>query len=305
MSQANQSVWVTLPPITAGALATAAIMYPVDLLRALRMASSTEAKQSTLEIVRKFVRLYGISGLFRQGVVPEMARATWMRVLKFFLFPITHRAMYDKDPSKGSGITRAIAGAVCSIPETISIVPIEMSKIGLQLDKENKFKNKGVAAIQHIYRTQGLMGLMTSYAGVQYRQASWTGAYFGSLNYFTDKVNSAQMAIIGKKSDNASQLLGGFAAGVFGAVFNTPGDVVRTVIQKRAFEEVTKPKITPAYLWSGVTALFVVGSEIVAKKGVKGLYFGFGFKAIHLGGSGALLATLVPGFKHLMGVTKE
>ena len=29
-------------------------------------------------------------GLMSQGVVPEVIRATWMRVLKFFFFPITH-----------------------------------------------------------------------------------------------------------------------------------------------------------------------------------------------------------------------
>jgi len=58
-------------------------------------------------------------------------------------------------------------------------------------------------------------------------------------------------------------------------------------------------------LWSGVTEFFKVGAEIVSTKGAAGLYYGFGFKAIHLGGSGALLAWLMPLFKQLMSVSKE
>jgi len=46
-------------------------------------------------------------------------------------------------------------------------------------------------------------------------------------------------------------MISGFFAGVFGSVFNTPGDVMRSVIQKRAFSQTTRSRITPALLWSG------------------------------------------------------
>lgn len=48
-----------------------------------------------------------MKGFVSQGVLPEMLRATYMRVSKFFLFPIAHRAMWDKDPSKGTPFTKA------------------------------------------------------------------------------------------------------------------------------------------------------------------------------------------------------
>lgn len=38
---------------------------------------------------------------------------------------------------------------------------------------------------------------------------------------------------------------------------------------------------------------------------LQALWTGFPFKAAHLGGSGALLAMLIPVFKNLMGVTQE
>jgi hypothetical protein len=141
MGESGQSVLSTLPPITAAAVTCAVLMYPVDVLRALRMASAAEGKQGIGQIVKNFIQAHGVKGLFKQGVGPEVLRATAMRCSKFFFFPITHRAMFDKEPSKGSGATRAIAGAFATIPESIGIVPIEISKIGLQLDKENKFKN--------------------------------------------------------------------------------------------------------------------------------------------------------------------
>jgi len=301
----GQSVWVTLPPITAAAITCAILMYPVDVLRALRMGSAADAKQGIGQIVRNFLRVYGFRGLLKQGVGPEVLRATAMRCSKFFFYPITHRAMFAKEPSAGSGASKAFAGAFATIPESIAIMPVEISKIGLQLDKENKFKNSGVGALRHIWTTQGVPGIFCGYFGIQYRQAAWTGAYFGSLAFFQQQVDSAIAATVGGKNVFVSQLISGFFAGVFGSVFNTPGDVIRSVIQKRAFSQTTRSRITPALLWSGVTEFFKVGAEIVGTKSFAGLYYGFGFKAIHLGGSGALLAWLVPLFKSMMAVTKE
>lgn len=61
-------------------------MYPVDVVRALKMASATGGGYT----IGEFVKVHGVKGLMSQGVVPEVIRATWMRVLKFFFFPITH-----------------------------------------------------------------------------------------------------------------------------------------------------------------------------------------------------------------------
>lgn len=278
------------------------------------MGSASDAKQGTATIVKNFVNTYGVKGLFKQGVFPEILRASAMRISKFFFQPICHRVIYDKEPSKGrklcflfllmfpgTGASRAIAGALATFPESIGITPIEIAKIGLQLDKENRFKNNASQAIKTIFRSQGFAGLYCGYFGILYRQASWTGAYFGSLNFFQKVVEKD----VGVKNSFVVQLLSGFAAGVFGSVFNTPGDVIRSVIQKRAFTVTERPKLSLGFLVSGVTDFFKIGSEIMASKGIGGLYYGFGFKALHLGGSGALLAWLVPFFKDLLSVSKE
>lgn len=90
----------------------------------------------------------------------------------------------------------------------------------------------------------------------------------------------------------ASQLLSGFLAGVFGAMLNTPGDTTRTILQKRLLGG-------GGAAVTGATTLLGVGKEIVAARGIGGLYTGFKYKAFHLGGGGALMAFFLPFYTKL------
>jgi hypothetical protein len=75
---------------------------------------------------------------------------------------------------------------------------------------------------------------------------------------------------------------------VFGAAINTPFDTIRSTLQKQV-------------LGSAVEASFLsTGRSIIASRGAAGLYAGFGFKSLHLGGGGALMAYFVPFFKNLL-----
>jgi hypothetical protein len=64
-------------------------MYPLDLVRALQMANAG-SKETTLQLLSNFKKTHGVQGFFTQGLAPELARATWMRSVKFGLFPIIH-----------------------------------------------------------------------------------------------------------------------------------------------------------------------------------------------------------------------
>ena len=89
----SPGAFATLAPISAGCMASAAVMYPMDVVRALRMASASDAAYvSTPTLLRDFVRVHGVGGLLRQGVMPEIARATTMRVVQFFSYPLVHEA---------------------------------------------------------------------------------------------------------------------------------------------------------------------------------------------------------------------
>ena len=61
-----------------------------------------------------------------------------MRFLKFSLFPIVHISMHGIPESVGTPKTKAIAAFIAAVPESISIMPLELSKITLQLDTTNR-----------------------------------------------------------------------------------------------------------------------------------------------------------------------
>lgn len=277
-------------PILASAFCAAAIMYPLDLVRALQM-SNAGSGLTTKELLVNFHKAHGFAGFFTQGLAPELARSTWMRFIKFALFPIVHVSLTGKPDSKGNEISKAAAAIVSSIPEALSIMPLEISKIALQLDTVNLFKNNMFRAMGHVYKEKGLPGFMVGYLGVQYRQAAWSAGYFASIKFFEKQVSEAfKFNDLDKKYPKAvktcSQLMSGFLAGVFGACLNTPGDTIRSTLQKKVLQTGAQ----------GLTFLSV-GQDIVKAKGFGALYAGFGFKAFHLGGGGALMAFLIPFFQ--------
>jgi len=299
LQASSPSALTSLPPIMSASFTTAGLMFPMDLVRAIRMGSP--GTSSTFSLLGDFHAKYGLRGFFTQGVVPEVMRAGYMRCLKFFLFPVTFQHMWSKPASQGKPYEKALAGALCAIPEAMTMMPLELAKVGLQLDRANRFQNSSIAVVQHLRSAFGVRGLWIGYAGVQWRQSSWTAVYFGTLSTYQSIVTS----LFGKfMSDSESpamtkvaRFLAGFSAGVTGAIFNVPGDLIRTNVQKRALEALNagqKPHIANPLFAFG--ELFTVGGELVARGGPGALWTGFFWKAVHLGGSGALMAILLPFF---------
>jgi len=239
-----------------------------------------------------------------------------MQSLKFFLFPVFHEAIFDIDERHGTAAQRATAGATCAIVEGVVIGPLEVAKVGLQLDPVNRFKNSGVAVVRMCVRDRGPFGAYTGYLGVQWRQSSWTGAFFGSLRFFEGKVDDSFALLgLGRKKNGTTppvhKVLSGFSAGAFASLFNCPADVVRTNVQKEAIAAAVcaatagtarrAPLSFNEFCTSEVEAHWRIGRRIFAAKGLSGLYVGYFMKAGHLGGCGALMALLVPRFKTALG----
>jgi hypothetical protein len=139
-------------------------MYPLDLVRALQMANAGSGL-TTGELLTNFKNAHGWQGFFTQGLVPELARSTWMRFIKFALFPIVHQSLYHRSESAGNEMTKAVSAFVASIPEALSIMPLEISKIALQLDTKNIFKNNMFRAMNAVVKERGFGGLMIGYPG--------------------------------------------------------------------------------------------------------------------------------------------
>merc|ERR1712032_1130688 len=225
-----------------------------------------------------------------------MLRATFSRVIKFWLQPIMHETLFNKSQSKGNAVTKGLAGAAATIPEVLTISPFENLKLAAQLDKEGKFKGMADTA-SHLVKTRGIGGLYICYAGMQMRQALWTGGFFMSL----DVMKAGVQPICGNGA--LCDGVAGFGAGVFGTVLNCWTDVTRTVIQKETVADTFDPsKPRTSILREFNPAVTVMKAQsIMAERGFAGLYAGFAVKSVYLGGSGAILAVLVPRFKELWG----
>ena len=292
----------SLPPVTAAAVTVAVAMYPVDIVRALVMAQASGERAGVGQLLSGFYRTHGIGGFLKQGLGPEMVRATFSRSIKFWLQPITHARVFGKKQSEGTPFSKGMAGALATFPEILAISPFENAKLAQQLDKEKKFKSSG-QVLGHLYKTRGIPGLYTGYFAMQMRQSIWTFGFFSSLDVF----KGYSEGIFGKKTVMADTMAG-FGAGVFGTILNTWTDVVRTNIQKEALAQtfdpaVTRPKFNAAYLLSGPGSVVQTASGIFQARGIAGLYSGFLVKSFYLGGSGALLSVLVPRFKTLWGLS--
>ena len=302
--RAKEGPLAALPPVTAAAVSVAVLMYPVDIVRALVMAQPAGTKASVGHLVGNFYKNHGVSGFIKQGLGPEMFRATFSRAIKFWLQPITHQKVFGKKQSEGSAITKGLAGSIATIPEVLAISPFENAKLAAQLDKEKRFKGS-TDVLRHLYNTRGPQGLYIGYFGMQIRQAIWTGGFFLSLDVF----RGWSEGVFGKKTVMADTMAG-FGAGVFGTILNTWTDVVRTQIQKQALADTFDPKVArpsfgPAYLLSGPASVASTAAGIYAKGGLSGLYAGFLVKSVYLGGSGALLSVLVPRFKTMWGLHED
>merc|ERR1711879_799253 len=134
---------------------------------------------------------------------------------------------------------------------------------------------------------------MIGYAGMQIRQCLWTGGFFLTLDWYKGNIKK------GISNNLACDIIAGFAAGATGTACNCWCDVCRSVVQKKALADtfdaaIPKPSLVSIY---SPGPFFAEASGIFAAKGIGGLYAGVGPKMIHLGGSGAILAVLMPRFK--------
>lgn len=275
-----------LPPLIAASALTAMITYPVDFLRAMRMASAADASA-------KVIGISAAARYFTKGLAPELAKGTASRVCKFGGYPIAHRFVQRRLRAQESPGTRALAGAAATIPEIALITPLEVAKLALQLDAvgSKQFANNAFSATRALVRAAGPAALYTGHFALQMRQAVWTSVYFAATPVFLYMITS--------RDDPGPLAVGaaGLAAGILGALINNPIDVCRSVAQKEALSRwvfdgasATTTKNVAPYVGS----TFAACRRVVSRNGVKGLWAGSAFKAMHLGFGGALMAVLQP-----------
>lgn len=263
----------------AGAFVTSVIMYPVDVVRAICMSNPGTG----------VMEAYGRAS-FTKGLVSEVTRASISRAVKFFFQPIAHQRVFGKKESDGNPITKGFAGALATIPEVVAISPLENVKLAMQLDKEGRFKGDA-DVIRHIARTRGFAGFYIGFSGMLVRQMLWTSGFFMTLDFYKGMTPF--------ENKLAKDVSGGFLAGASGVVLNCWCDVCRSIVQKEALAATFDSTIPrPSTLSAFSPGPFIAAtSKLLGERGMAGLYSGVLPKMVHLGGSGAILAVLMPRFK--------
>lgn len=289
-----------IPPIVGGAFVTAVLMYPVDVVRAICMANPGQSASASLSW---FIRENGLAGFAKQGLVPEVMRATLARFLKFSALNPIHNSLFGKDFSKGAMVTKGAAGSLSTIAEIIVCSPFENVKLAEQLAKDPVLKipdgqfRSSMDITKHLIKQRGAWGLWTGYAGMQGRQMMWSGVYFATV----DKCRGAVNAISPHTPTTLNNLVGGFCSGSFAAIFSCPLDVCRTGIQKAQLARAFKSSGTAVTFWDvtggDCSAIMKEGRAIMGRAGVQGLWAGIGPKMAYLGGGGAILAWIMPVLK--------
>merc|ERR1712056_135687 len=173
----------------------------------------------------------------------------------------------------GTPVSKGLAGAIGTVPEVIAISPLENIKLAAQLDKEGKFKGSADIA-KHIMRT---------------------GGFFLTLDWYKSNIKTVI------SNNLACDVLSGFAAGATGTALNCWTDVCRSIVQKKALADTFDPAIPRPSLMTVYSPgpFFAEAIALGKARGLAGLYAGVGPKMIHLGGSGAILAVLMPRFKSM------
>lgn len=247
-------------------------------------------------------------GLVSQGVLPEIARATTMRVVQFYSYPIVHEAFFSCKPSEGTPATKLVSGMAASLPSALAITPLENAKIALQLDSAGRFNNSMGSATQHLLR-RGWLAPYVGLQGVFTRSAISFGPYIATLPYCQKITVPASKNLFGDTplGQTVGNLTGGLMAGSLGAALNCPFDLVRTNLQKQAIALAEHPMTTTQILSLSFSpvAYFEVAQQIVRTRGIGALYMGLTFKVAHIGGTGACNAAFIPYFKKLFGVDRE
>lgn len=95
------------------------------------------------EAIGGFIKTNGMAGFVQKGMLAELTRGTFSRLVKFWVQPIAHEKVFGKKQKDGNPLTKALAGVLATVPEVLVISPLENIKLAEQLDKEKRFTGRG------------------------------------------------------------------------------------------------------------------------------------------------------------------
>eukprot|EP00607_Mallomonas_marina_P009416 CAMPEP_0182420530 /NCGR_PEP_ID=MMETSP1167-20130531/5387_1 /TAXON_ID=2988 /ORGANISM="Mallomonas Sp, Strain CCMP3275" /LENGTH=264 /DNA_ID=CAMNT_0024596581 /DNA_START=81 /DNA_END=875 /DNA_ORIENTATION=- len=224
------------------------VVYPFDIIKTqlqTRTKVDPNFVRSVMSVGRSIVVASGVSGLWRgfgtasAGIAPQQG-------LMFAINDWAREYYIAKHPAlKITGPEELCAGTAAGIVQLFVAVPYEHVKIKLQIAPEKSASQ----VIQEI----GLRNLFRGFTATFVRDVPFCLVYFPLYSY----MKSSYMTMTQSTEEPLHiGILAGMMSGMIGGAITTPGDMVKTLIQKSTRPVSTIGTFQRVIQKEGATALF-------------------------------------------------
>jgi len=254
--------------ISGGVGGTGAVIvgHPFDLTKTRMQTALPGTYSGSIDIVRKTLRLDGVTGLYR-GIVPPLLGVTPIFAISFWAYDAGKQLIYASTPGrkseKLSTAELALAGFLSAIPTTLVTAPVERAKVLLQVQGQGQGEQmyKGVTdVLRQLYKEGGIRSIYRGTAATLVRDGPGSAAYFAAYEV-TKKWLSPAHSPTADLNLGAIIVAGG-TAGVAMWAIAIPPDVIKSRIQS-----------APSGTYSGILDCV---RKTIARDGIAALWKGFG-----------------------------
>lgn len=232
--------------------------------------------RGAIDCLIKTFREEGLRGLYRGVSTPIVAAAAENATL-FFTFDTSMRAL--RNSGMGETAKAFVSGMISGAAASLVLTPLELVKCRIQVTTMAGAPQKTIREhFSLVLRENGVLGLWRGHAGTLLREAGGSAAWFGTYHV----VSSALARHSGPGAPNGppaamQSIVAGAAAGVLYNFSLFPADTVKSRMQ------------TEAVMRRKRMSFWETGQEIVAQKGVRGLYSGCGITCARAAPSSAII----------------
>jgi len=259
--------WKELLAGTFGGISISLVGHPLDLIK-VRLQTMPIPKlnekplySSGLDCFRQSIQKEGVLGLYK-GVTSPILGAASLYAICFGSYGLGKDLFRNRTTGNISLLGYFNAGCFSGIFTTIVMTPMELIKVKLQLQTNDKIKvyRGAIDCGRKIFSELGFRGIYKGTLSTLMRDVPGTGVYFATYEFFNNKMIPAN----GSKKDLMfyQTLFAGGMAGIVGWIVMLPPDTIKSRIQADG-----------ASKYRGMWHCF---RELVREEGYLALYKGIG-----------------------------
>jgi len=232
---------------------------PLDFVK-VRLQSLGGEYKSAMDCVVRSLREEGIRGMYR-GTMPPLLNSFMLNAIMFGAYESTQRFLENHLASKDA--RTFLAGSVGGLLTVPFVTSTDLLKCRLQMDRVKGGAGRYAGPLdcaKQTLRAEGARGLFRGSVLTAWRDGPTCGLYFWMYEHL--EVLLPKRLGLGEA---ATTLTAGGLCGVLSWTVAFPMDVLKTQAQ-----------LLPAEALASERSLVAIGRSVVAKHGVRHLYYGLG-----------------------------